>query len=70
MRVESYGSILRPQEVRDERLKLATDLLALVVRDVAVLPAMQQAHVREAVKRLQQVQAWCAAHRHTGGDVA
>lgn len=48
--------------IRDQRLKLASDMLALTLRDVATMPTPQQEAVREAVKHLQRVQAWCQSH--------
>jgi hypothetical protein len=51
-----------PEWVRDQRLQLATDMLALALRDVAVLPTRQQEQVRLAMKALVDVQQWCRAH--------
>jgi hypothetical protein len=60
---EKYGGLRLPAtQVRDERLRIAADMLALTLKETAVLPTRQQEDVREAVKRLQAVQHWCKAH--------
>jgi hypothetical protein len=59
---------LPPQQIRDERLKVSVDMLRLALKDVGTLPTRQQEDVREAVRRLQRVQAWCATHPGMGGD--
>jgi hypothetical protein len=51
-----------PQQVRNERLKIARELLALTLRDVAVLPTRQQEQVRQAMRNLTDVQQWCRTH--------
>jgi hypothetical protein len=51
-----------PHEIRDGRIKVSLELLQLMLRDVAGLPVLAQADVREAVKRLQRVQEWCQHH--------
>jgi hypothetical protein len=51
-----------PQQVRNERLKIASDLLALTLRDIAVLPTRQQEQVRQAMRNLVEVQQWCRDH--------
>jgi hypothetical protein len=56
-----------PHQIRNERLRIASDLLALALRDVAVLPTKQQEQVRLAMKALVDVQQWCKAHRPGGG---
>jgi hypothetical protein len=58
---------LDPQQIRNERIKIASDLLALTLRDVAVLPVAQQQRVRQAVKALVEVQQWCLAHKGSDG---
>ena len=60
------GLRLPATTVRDERLKIASELLALTLRDTALLPTRQQEDVREAVKRLQAVRQWCQTHRGGG----
>jgi hypothetical protein len=42
-------------------------MLMLSLRDAATLPTAQQCDLREAVKRLQAVQAWCRLHQAGGG---
>jgi len=60
---EKYvGRRLPAPQIRDERLKMASELLALTLRETALLPTRQQEDVREAVKRLQAVQRWCKDH--------
>jgi|SoiMethySBSTD1v2_1073268.scaffolds.fasta_scaffold585596_1 hypothetical protein len=59
------GFRLPASQVLDERLRIASDMLLLALRDTAVLPTPQQEQVRRAVKALQAVQAWCK--RHAGG---
>jgi hypothetical protein len=55
---------LPASQIRDERLKLVTDVLALTLRDVATLPVPQQKQVCLAMKALTDVQQWCRAHAH------
>ena len=50
-------------KVRDERLRIASEMLALTLRDTALLPVRQQQQVRQAVRALQEVQQWCRSHR-------
>jgi hypothetical protein len=67
MREDDYAGLRIPAtQVRDERLKIATEMLTLTLRETALLPARQQEDVREAVKRLQAVQEWCKAHHSSG----
>lgn len=54
-------------QIRDGRLKVSVELLQLALRDIAGLPATQQAAIREAVKHLQAVQEWCQHHGPGGG---
>jgi hypothetical protein len=61
----SVGLRLSPRQVRDERLRIASDMLALTLRDAAGMPVPQQEDLREAVKRLQRVQAWCSEHNYS-----
>jgi hypothetical protein len=49
--------------VRDERLRIASEMLALTLRDTALLPVRQQQQVRQAVRALQEVTQWCRTHR-------
>jgi hypothetical protein len=56
------GLRLPATQVRDERLQIAAEMLALTLKEAALLPTRQQEDVREAVKRLQAVQHWCKAH--------
>ena len=64
MRSEIYGGLRLPaSKVRDERIRVASELLALTLKDLALLPVKQQQYVREAVRALQQVQQWCKTHR-------
>jgi hypothetical protein len=60
------GLRLPASQVRDERLRIALEMLSLTLRDAAVLPTQQQEQVREAVTALQAVQRWCKAH--SNGD--
>ena len=60
------GLRLPPDQVRNKRLELATDLLSLALRDVATLPTRQQERVRVAVRELQAVQQCCRAHQEGG----
>ena len=56
------GFRLPAPQVLDERLKIASDMLLLSLRDAAGLPTGQQEALREAVTRLQAVQAWVKLH--------
>jgi hypothetical protein len=60
---EKYGGLRLPAtQVRDERLRIASEMLALTLKDTALLPVRQQERVREAVKALQAVRQWCRDH--------
>ena len=62
-RSEYAGGLRLPApQVLDERLRIASDMLALTLRDAAGLPTGQQDALREAVTRLQAVQAWVKLH--------
>jgi hypothetical protein len=63
------GLRLPATQIRDERLKIASELLSLTLKETALLPTRQQEDVREAVKRLQRVQQWCRAHTSGGTTV-
>jgi hypothetical protein len=67
MHEKPAGLRLPATQIRDERLRIASELLALTLRDTALLPVRQQERVREAVKALQAVQQWCKTH-HGGGE--
>jgi hypothetical protein len=58
---------LDPHQVRNERLKLASDMLALTLRDIALLPTKQQ-QVRLAMRALTDVQQWCKTHAAGAGN--
>jgi hypothetical protein len=63
MRDDHPGGLRLPAAtVLAERLRIASDMLLLALRDAAVLPTRQQEDVREACKRLAAVQAWCKVH--------
>jgi hypothetical protein len=49
-------------QVRDERLRIAAEMLSLTLKDTALLPVRQQQPVRQAVKALHEVQQWGKAH--------
>jgi hypothetical protein len=55
-----------PHQVRDERLKIASELLALNIHETALLPVAQQEKLRIAMRCLTDVQTWC--RHHQGGD--
>ena len=61
----SYSGLRLPADrIRDERLKIAQDMLALSLRDTAaVLPVRVQQLMRRAVLALREVEAWCQRHR-------
>jgi hypothetical protein len=65
MHEKPAGLRLPATQIRDERLRIASEMLALTLRDTALLPVRQQERVREAVKALQAVQQWCRDHRHS-----
>jgi hypothetical protein len=56
-----------PHQVRDERFKIATELLALNLREAATWPTRQQEQLRLAMKALTDVQTWCRHHGSEGG---
>jgi hypothetical protein len=56
-------------QVRDERLRIAAEMLSLTLKDTALLPVRQQQQVRQAVKALHEVQQWCKMHSG-GGTVS
>jgi hypothetical protein len=56
------GLRLPATQVRDERLRISLEMLALTLRDTALLPVREQERVRQAVKALQEVQRWCKTH--------
>jgi hypothetical protein len=56
------GLRLPANQVLDERLRIAADMLLLSLRDAALLPTGQQEALREAVTRLQAVQQWVKRH--------
>lgn len=60
------GLRLPATQVRDERLRIASEMLALTLKDTALLPVRQQQQVRQAVRALQEVQQWCKTHRVGG----
>ncbi len=60
---DQAGLRLPTTKVRDERLRIASEMLALTLKDLALLPVKQQQYVRQAVRALQEVQQWCRAHR-------
>ena len=64
MRSESPAGLrLSAVRVRDERLSVAVTMLALMLKDTALLPVAQQQDVRTAWRALQAVQAWCKHHQ-------
>jgi hypothetical protein len=60
------GLLLPPHEVRNQRLRLAAEMLALALRETAGLPVRQQTQVREAMKALTSVTQWCEHHARDG----
>ena len=56
------GLRLPQAKVRDERLRIASEMLALTLRDAATMPVHQQQQVRQAVKALHEVRQWCKNH--------
>jgi hypothetical protein len=56
------GLRLPATQVRDARLRIASEMLALTLKDTALLPVRQQQQVRQAVKALHEVQQWGKAH--------
>ena len=56
-----------PHQARDERFKIATELLALNLREAATWPTRQQEQLRLAMKALTDVQQWCKRHGPGGG---
>jgi hypothetical protein len=57
------GLRLPPEQVRNKRLELATDMLALTLKEVGLLPVKQQEQVRAAMRNLTDVQQWCQRHQ-------
>lgn len=55
-----------PYQIRDERLKVSVDMLALTLKDIALLPTKQQEQVRLAMRALIDVQQWCKRHASGG----
>ena len=67
MRIDEHAGLRMPQaQIRDERLRIASEMLALTLKDTALLPVRQQQQVRQAVKALHEVQQWCKIHRGGG----
>jgi hypothetical protein len=62
MRDEHAGLRLPATQVRDERLRIASEMLALTLKETALLPVRQQEQVRLAMRALVDVQTWCKAH--------
>ena len=61
---DDQAGLRMPQAaIRDARLKIASDLLALTLKETALLPVAQQQRVRQAVRALTEVQQWCKAHQ-------
>jgi hypothetical protein len=58
----SAGPRLPQATIRDERLKLATEMIALTHKDVGLMLVKQQEQVRLAMKALTDVQTWCKRH--------
>jgi hypothetical protein len=54
-----------PHDLFAKRLELAAEMLTLALREAATVPASQVDALREALRHLGRVQAWCATHsRH------
>ena len=67
-RSEYAGGLRLPApQVLTERIKIATDMLVLALRETALLPVREQEQVRLAVRALQEVQAWCKRHAQGKG---
>jgi len=56
------GPRMPATQVRDERLQIASEMLALTLKETALLPVRQQQQVRQAVQALHEVQQWCKNH--------
>jgi hypothetical protein len=55
----STGWQMPAKQARDERFKIATEMLALNMKEIALLPTQQQEQVRLAMQALLKVQEWC-----------
>lgn len=53
------GWRMSPQQVHQERLKIAVEMLALNLKETALLPVKQQQQVRQAMTALTDVWQWC-----------
>jgi len=60
---EEVSGTQTPHDVRDARLRLAAEMLALLVAEVRCLPVLQQRQLRTAVQAVRALQAWCADHQ-------
>lgn len=61
------GRLMPPYQVRDERLAIALHMLQLTVTEGAAWPVAAQQMLRQAVRAVQRLQAWCKAHGPQGG---
>jgi hypothetical protein len=61
------GQRQNAQDVRNQRVKLARDVLDLLVRDAAGMPLSQQIHLKTARRELKLVEAWCERVLPEGG---
>ena len=61
VREEASGT-QRPRDILEKRLALATEMLTLAVLDDTTLPPAQVEALREVLRRLVRVQAYCASH--------
>jgi hypothetical protein len=66
-KAERAGGLRLPAStVLAERLRIASDMLSLTLKEAALLPVREQEQVRLAVRALQEVQAWCKRHVNGG----
>jgi hypothetical protein len=62
-KAERAGGLRLPAStVLAERLRIASDMLSLTLKEAVLLPVREQEQVRLAVRALQEVQAWVKLH--------
>jgi hypothetical protein len=56
------GLRLPPDQVRQKRIELASEMLALSLREAAGWPVAEQQKLRTAMRCLADVRQWCKHH--------